>query len=30
MNEDDDSRLMSMERDAILKICCNNGCSMFS
>jgi len=25
---DDDSRLVSMERDAILNICCNNGCNM--
>jgi len=30
MNADDVSILVSMQRDAILNICCNNGCSMSS
>jgi len=30
MKGDDISGLMSVQRDTILNICCNNGCRMFS
>jgi len=29
MTGDDVSRPMSMQKDTILNICCNNGCNMF-